>query len=56
MNFKKVGIMTIIATLAFIYLTKDTDLDVYLRIALSVFGIGSGFVLILLDGYRHFKQ
>ena len=56
MNFKKMGIMTIIATLAFIFLTKATTLDVYLRIALSVFGLGSGFVLILLDGYRHFNR
>ncbi len=56
MNLKKVGIKLIIATVLMEILVNYLNLDGYLATALGVFGVGSGIVLIFLDGYRYFDR
>jgi len=48
------GIKVVIATIILLFITKGIEMDQYLRIALGVFGIGSGFMLMFLDSYRLF--
>lgn len=54
MNLKKMGIKVLLFTILLIVITKNVDMDPYLRTALSVFGIGSGLMLMFLDSYRHY--
>ena len=56
MNLKKVGIRIIVITILLLFFSRSIAVDSYLRVALGVFGIGSGFILLLLDGYRHFDR
>lgn len=56
MNLKKVGIRVIVITILLLFLSRSIAVDPYLRVALGVFGIGSGFILLFLDGYRHFDR
>ena len=56
LNFKKLGIKVILATVILMWITKGLSIDPYLRTALLVFGYGSGFILMLLDSYRHFHN
>ena len=56
MNFKKLGIKVIIGTVLFILIAKQLPMDSYLRVALTVFGFGTGVILIFLDGYRYFDE
>ncbi len=48
------GIKVLIVTIILLFLSKNIEMDRYLRIALGVFGVGSGFMLMFLDSYRHF--
>jgi len=54
LNFKKLGIKVILVTVLFVIIAKYLPLDSYLRVALTVFGFGTGFILIFLDGYKYF--
>ena len=56
MNLKKVGIRIIIATICMEVAINYLNLNGYLSTALGVFGVGSGIVLIFLDGYRYFDR
>ena len=56
MNFKKLGIKVILITVALMIISKGLSIDPYFRTALIVFGFGSGFILMLLDSYRHFHH
>lgn len=56
MNLKKMGIKVIIGTVLFIFVAKQLPMDSYLRVALTVFGFGTGVILIFLDGYRYFDE
>ena len=47
------GIQVIVVSILFVILTNYIDIDSSIRIALSVFGIGSGVLLFFLDGYSH---
>lgn len=56
MNLKKLGIELIIVTILIEIFVNYLNWDGYLATALGVFGIGSGIVLIFLDGYRYFDR
>lgn len=56
LNLKKMGIKVIIGTVLFIFVAKQLPMDSYLRVALTVFGFGTGVILIFLDGYRYFDE
>ena len=56
MNFKKLGIRIVIITIGLEFLLYFLSFDVYISIALGVFGIGSGLVLMMLDSYRKFDR
>ena len=56
MNLKKMGIKVIIVTVVLLLVTKGVAIDHYLRIALGVFGVGSGVMLMFLDNYKHFGE
>lgn len=54
LNLKKMGIKVLLFTIVLIVITKNIQMDPYVRTALSVFGIGSGLMLMFLDSYRHY--
>ncbi|MDH8677671.1 hypothetical protein QE109_05905 [Fusibacter bizertensis] len=56
MNLKKMGIKVLIVTIVLLFVTNGIQMDQYVRIALGVFGIGSGIMLMFLDSYRHFGE
>ena len=55
-EFKKMGIKVLIVTIVLLFVTNGIQMDQYVRIALGVFGIGSGIMLMFLDSYRHFGE
>jgi len=53
LNFRKTGIKVVVVTIILMFLSKNIAIDPYVRTALAVFGIGSGFLLFFLAGYNH---
>ncbi len=54
---RKFGIKLILFTIVFLILSNYViDIDPYVKIALGVFFIGSGVVLIILGGITHYKD
>lgn len=54
---RKLGIKVILFTIAFLILSGYLlSIDPYIKTALGVFLIGSGVVLIVLDGVSHYKD
>lgn len=56
MNLKKLGIKVILITVVLLFLTNTMEIDRYLRVALGVFGIGSGLLLLILNNFRDFDR
>ena len=56
MNLKKLGIKVILITVLLLFLTNTMDVDRYVRMALGVFGIGSGFLLLILSNFKDFDR
>jgi hypothetical protein len=56
LNLKKLGIKVILITVVLLFLTNTMEIDRYLRVALGVFGIGSGLLLLILNNFRDFDR
>lgn len=50
------GIKIVLITILIEFALYFISFDLYISIALGVFGIGSGVVLMFLDNYKHFDR